>query len=354
MTESQFGTMSDISILLKLVAEKKVDGSARFITETLERKKLVDFAYFMWAEPIAMVVPRPGEEPRLFAFVRPFQFPVWTFILFTTLAIVGSLTAFARIYSKLSMFTDSASKSRRIPMFERATEYLTYMVNIMTNQGHPIHVNRLPFRILIGAWVLVATVLVNSYSSTVISYLTVPKMKSPINTFEDLVASKDIKLILLADSITKKQILEASSGALKTLGDEIRQNPARMINNLEKVSIQLESERYAFPSPQSFCDNFVASQFEKTRNDRFKTTGPLSMTIFLSMSLQKNSKFTPIFKQADSHLPASDASDKRMGILGDGLRHPAINVDEDDDEADHRQSPGQHHQSLVALNQQVK
>lgn len=118
----------------------------------------MDFAYFMWAEPFAMVVPRPGEEPRLFAFVRPFQLPVnnynrvykfhvihslfialiskvWTFILIATLAIVGSLTAFARIYSKLSIFTDSASKSRRIPMFERATEYLTYMVNIMTNQG---------------------------------------------------------------------------------------------------------------------------------------------------------------------------------------------------------------------------
>jgi ionotropic glutamate receptor len=32
-------------------------------------------------------------------------------------------------------------------------------------------------------------------------------MKQAINTFEDLVASKDIKLILLADTITKKQTL---------------------------------------------------------------------------------------------------------------------------------------------------
>ncbi len=43
-----------------------------------------------------------------------------------------------------------------------------------------------------------------------------------------------------------------------------------------------------------------------------------------------------------------------MGIFGDGLGHPTINVDEDDDETDHRQSPGQNHQSLVALNQQMK
>lgn len=40
---------------------------------TPERKKLIDLAYFMWTEPFAMIVPKPGEEPRLFAFIRPFQ-----------------------------------------------------------------------------------------------------------------------------------------------------------------------------------------------------------------------------------------------------------------------------------------
>ena len=40
---------------------------------TPEQKKAMDFAYFFWAEPHAMVVPRPGKEPRLFAFIEPFQ-----------------------------------------------------------------------------------------------------------------------------------------------------------------------------------------------------------------------------------------------------------------------------------------
>ena len=53
--------------------KQKVDGSSRFIIENPERKQLANFAYFMWAEPFAMVVPRPGEQPRLFAFVQPFQ-----------------------------------------------------------------------------------------------------------------------------------------------------------------------------------------------------------------------------------------------------------------------------------------
>lgn len=77
-------------------------------------------------------------------------------------------------------------------------------------KGNVIAINRLSFRFLIGTWVLVATVLVNSYSSTVISYMTVPKMKPSINSYEDLVASKDVELILLADTTTKKQIMANS------------------------------------------------------------------------------------------------------------------------------------------------
>jgi ionotropic glutamate receptor len=50
-------------------------------------------------------------------------------------------------------------------------------------------------------------VLVNSYSGTIISYLTVPKMKPSINTFEDLVSSEDnIQLVLLADTVIAQQI----------------------------------------------------------------------------------------------------------------------------------------------------
>jgi hypothetical protein len=74
------------------------------------------------------------------------------------------------------------------------------------SSGNSVAIVRLSFRILVGAWLLVAMVLVNSYSGTVISYLTVPKMKAPINTFEDLVSSEDTKLILLADTVIAQQI----------------------------------------------------------------------------------------------------------------------------------------------------
>lgn len=66
---------------------------------------------------------------------------------------------------------------------------------------------RVSFRILVGVWLLIATVLVNSYSSTVISYLTVPNMKPPINTFDDLAISEEVELVLLADNVITMQIM---------------------------------------------------------------------------------------------------------------------------------------------------
>ena len=53
--------------------KQKLDGSSRFVIANYDRLKSVDFAYYMWAESLAMVVPRPGQEPRIFTFVHPFQ-----------------------------------------------------------------------------------------------------------------------------------------------------------------------------------------------------------------------------------------------------------------------------------------
>jgi hypothetical protein len=53
----------------------------------------------------------------------------------------------------------------------------------------------------------VAMVLVNSYSSTIVSYLTVSKMKPPIDTFEDLAASEDVNFLIKIDTVVGRQIL---------------------------------------------------------------------------------------------------------------------------------------------------
>lgn len=79
------------------------------------------------------------------------------------------------------------------------------MESVFLGGGH--YNNRFSFRILVGVWLLVATVIVNCYSGTVISYLTVPKNKPKINSFEDLAASNEVGVIIRGDFVIGQQIL---------------------------------------------------------------------------------------------------------------------------------------------------
>jgi hypothetical protein len=47
----------------------------------------------------------------------------------------------------------------------------------------------------------------NSYSGTVVSYLTAPKIMSSINTLDDLAASKDVGILMVDNNVMGQQIM---------------------------------------------------------------------------------------------------------------------------------------------------
>jgi hypothetical protein len=58
----------------RIAIEQEADACGNGLIATPERKTTnLDFSYFIWTELYSMIVPLPEEEPRLFAFVRPFQ-----------------------------------------------------------------------------------------------------------------------------------------------------------------------------------------------------------------------------------------------------------------------------------------
>lgn len=55
---------------------------------------------------------------------------------------------------------------------------------------------KFPLRLIAGVWCLTMVVLVNAYSSTLMSYLTVPKLTPIVNTLTELAASRDSQLTI--------------------------------------------------------------------------------------------------------------------------------------------------------------
>ena len=70
------------------------------------------------------------------------------------------------------------------------------MIFLFKNLGDYSPYMQQSFRILAAGLLLASLVLVNSYSSIVMSSLTVPIKNPPVNSLEDLVERKDVSLII--------------------------------------------------------------------------------------------------------------------------------------------------------------
>ncbi|XP_046454961.1 glutamate [NMDA] receptor subunit 1-like isoform X1 [Daphnia pulex] len=273
---------------------KNVDSITSTFHLTADRVAKNDPTSFIWTEGMTLIVPRPEEENRLFAFIGPFQPMVWLLIFISIFPVIGAMTFFTWFYQHLHWNNDAAKNNNSIRWFTTIpSSHMIYVINTLTNQGGREAFNRFSFRVLTGVWVLCAMVLVNCYTGIVTSSLTTPKMKPTINSFEDLAASEEVGIVLRSDTTIGNQILKATSGIYKVLGDEARRNPNQIVDNPFKLTATLETGRYAYPYLHSLCYAFVCSQYEKDGMCRFKLSKLLPVSIgFTSLFFKKGSLFT--------------------------------------------------------------
>ncbi|XP_032796243.2 glutamate [NMDA] receptor subunit 1 [Daphnia magna] len=304
------------ALFYQLINDKNIDGITGSFYLTMDRAERMDYTFHTWSDGFRLVVPRPGEESRLFAFIGPFEPMVWMLIFISIIVVVAMMTLFAMVYRHYPWNTCQVSDNKIMPEIDQGNgtrysdsrnflynyvgSHMIYVVNIMTNQGSRESSSLYSFRILAGIWVLCAMVLVNSYTGIVISSLTTPKMKPSIELFEDLVASPDTKILLRHDTSIGEQILKATSGIYKVLGDQARSNPdEQIVGDAFTVSSKLETGRYAFPFVQTFSIAFVGSQYKKDKECRFKASKLLPIsTGYYSWLFKKNSPFTKLYSRA--------------------------------------------------------
>ncbi|XP_046657326.1 glutamate receptor ionotropic, kainate glr-3-like isoform X4 [Daphnia pulicaria] len=250
----------------QLINDKNVDGIVCSFYLTMDRVKRMDFtSQQTWSEGFCLIVPRPVEESRLFAFIGPFQPTVWMLIFISLFVLVDMMTLFTWFYNRqrwnnlgsATVETElnnepnsnrhKRSGSIHKSVFNNFSSHMIYVINIMTNQGCQEAFSRTSFRLLTGVWVLCAMVLVNSYTGIVTSSLTTPKMKPSIGSLEELAASKDIGVLIRHDTSIGEQILKATSGVYKVLGDQARLHPDQILGDPFTLASKLETGRYAYP-----------------------------------------------------------------------------------------------------------
>ena len=79
------------------------------------------------------------------------------------------------------------------------------MISVASGEYFPSF--KLPLRILAGVWCLVMLVVINGYTGNLISYLTVPKLKPIVNSFQDLAESDTLKIAVEAKTVLAETFL---------------------------------------------------------------------------------------------------------------------------------------------------
>ena len=139
--------------------------------------------------------------------------------------------------------------------------------------GYSNPFTRNSLRIFGSLWLLLMTVMVYAYSGLLVGCLTVPTMTKPIETLEDVAASKEVVLqidpkelagmgkavmarctisfsfsiqIKFIDSIFK----EGKTGVWKALGDQLRRRPDGLYNNTDITEKLFGLDRQNYATPQ--------------------------------------------------------------------------------------------------------
>ncbi|KAI9559869.1 hypothetical protein GHT06_013876 [Daphnia sinensis] len=182
--------------MIDQLLQKNADVNGRLITPTAERLAYMDFTTAVSVFTFAMIQPMPQIHNRFLAPIKPFQPTVWYLI------------------------------------------FIAFAATALIMRGH-VHSGRLAMRLAAGSWCLIAFVLVYAYNSTLVSYISLSKYESVVNTWEDLASSTNLRVTVPRGSISADIILNSKTGALKTLGDSLRRNPDDLLltlpGELEKV-----------------------------------------------------------------------------------------------------------------------
>ncbi|KZS21010.1 Uncharacterized protein APZ42_012161 [Daphnia magna] len=270
--------------LIRQIRNEEVDIIPFSFVITIPLALLIDFSFHLGVEDYHLLQPWPEMESNLMACIRPFSATVWLLFVVSTVALIicmAFLTHFNRQYIfKLTSFMQTMS------------DHAVYAITVITGQGNSVSAKeRLSFRLLLGIWCLTMVVLVNAYTTTLTSYLTVPKLKPIVNTLAELAASHDTQMTVDFELGKARMFLEATSGPKKIIGDSLREHPQFLVkgSNLEGLKNVLEAGATYFTN-RFIVKYFMAIDMKSHTNCRMTMSDPIPFIEYYSMGLPKGGR----------------------------------------------------------------
>nr|CAH0108301.1 unnamed protein product [Daphnia galeata] len=255
-----------IPVLIQQLLKKEVDIVPYAFAPTPELWKHVDFSIPLGIEYYNLLQQYPKTENRLTAIIRPFSLTVWVLFIISFVIMVIFIALITHYNQQIK---DFKSKS----LMNIVNRYAIYMLTVITGQGnHLSSKEKFSLRLAVGLWCLTMIVLVNAYSGTLTSYLTVPKLVPIVNTFAEL--------------------SKANSGPYKVFGNSLRNNPQLLVkggNIFEGMKNVLERNAAYFTNRVA-VQYMMALDMQTHSNCRLTASDPIPYMDYYSAALPQGSR----------------------------------------------------------------
>ncbi|XP_054708737.1 glutamate receptor ionotropic, kainate 2-like isoform X2 [Uloborus diversus] len=177
------------------VINREVDLAIADLTITLEREEVVDFTMPFMNLGISILFKKPiKSSPKLFSFLAPFSFEVWVYMATAYLGVSLLLFVLARFspYEWISPHPCNPKTEYLENNFSLLNSFW-FTIGSLMQQGSDIAPRATSTRTVAALWWFFTLIMISSYTANLAAFLTAERMKSPIESADDLARQSDIQ-----------------------------------------------------------------------------------------------------------------------------------------------------------------
>ncbi|XP_045121849.1 probable glutamate receptor isoform X2 [Portunus trituberculatus] len=255
--DDQWGSLQENGWWTGMVGEvhrREVEMALGPTSITEAREKAIDFTMPFDYEPWDILIPESIVTVDLTAYLFPFAGLVWSLVMVSTL-VVGILAwVLSRIWGDRGILYP-AKKSCKTYSFSL---YVFDTFGCLVQQANK-QPQTGPIRMLVAWWWVFCVVLVASYSSKLISSLTVRFTEPPVKSLKDLVESRKLLWTYLANSAMEEVFkFSAPDTLFGKVGQLHKDNPGLLVYSFEEGVTAVRSKKFAYFEDNSWLEFAVA------------------------------------------------------------------------------------------------
>ncbi|XP_071529502.1 glutamate receptor ionotropic, delta-1-like [Panulirus ornatus] len=301
---------------LGMVKRREVDLALGPFAFNWERYHFAcEFTQPIFVDYESVFMQRPGLETDLLALVRPFQWQVWLCLFGVLVLIWFILVLFVHVspYEKDPVteeedvaYNDDVGErryKRTVRGGHASRSHFIWVIRTMSNQSNPWLPKSDSRRVMTGTWLLSCFIILTLFSSTLTAMLTVPMVKLPIDSTEDLVNQQEVSWAIESGSFLYQILYQAKEGIYKALWD----GHSQRITDCYSYRHDIRAGMYA-----AVCDKMT---MKKVMSEDFSETGKCNYYM-----AREDFKAMPLALAFQHHHHLfSEANERILQLIDNGL-----------------------------------